>query len=60
MRPRKLTHLKEHLRMKNHTYRSAAQVLGVSYQHVCYVLNGQRESEPLCQRIQRIPRRAAR
>lgn len=57
MKPRQLQHLKEHLKMKNHTYRSAAQVLGVSYQHVSYVLNGQRLSEPLCQRILRIPRR---
>ena len=39
------------LRQKNWSYRRAAAVLGVSYQHLCLVLNGLRVGTRLIPRI---------
>jgi len=48
---------KQALKEKGYTYRTAAPVLGVCYQHLCFVLNGQRASQRLLQRIASLPRR---
>jgi len=50
---------KQLLRDRGYTYRQAAPVLGVCYQHLCQVLNGQRESLPLIRRISDLPYRTA-
>ena len=46
---------KAHLRAAGWSYRTAAPRLGVTYQHLCYVLNGQRESRRLLANIIRLP-----
>ena len=47
---------KAHLRAAGWSYRSAALRLGVSYQHVSYVLNGQRLSASLLEKIVSLPK----
>lgn len=42
---------------KGWTYRSAAPVLGVTYQYLCDVLNGQRESRRLMSKVDSLPPR---
>lgn len=49
---------KAHLRAAGWTYRTAAAHLGISYQHISYVLNGQRSSRSLLARLQKLPRKA--
>jgi hypothetical protein len=39
------------------SYRSAAPVLGVSYQHLCQVLNGERPSRRLTAAVLALPKR---
>lgn len=46
---------KRTLKARGWTYRRAAPLLGVTYQHLCLVLNGQRESARLLRRISAIP-----
>ena len=46
---------KSHLRAAGWSYRSAATRLGVTFQHVCYVLNGQRHSASLLAKIIALP-----
>jgi hypothetical protein len=43
---------KQHLAASGWTYRHAAPLLGVCYQHLCDVLNGRRISHSLLQRVQ--------
>jgi transcriptional regulator with XRE-family HTH domain len=50
-------HAKVTLKERGWTYRSAAQVLGITYQHLSYVLNGHRESRRVLAAIERIPER---
>lgn len=49
---------KSHLRATGWSYRTAARRLGVCYQHLCYVLNGHRESRSLLQRVLELPKAA--
>ena len=53
--PKLALQAKAHLRAAGWSYRSAATRLGVSYQHVCYVLNGQRHSASLLAKIISLP-----
>lgn len=46
---------KQALKTKGYSYRVAAPDLGVSYQHVCLVLTGKRESKRLLQKIFTLP-----
>lgn len=46
---------KELLKKKGWSYRKAAPVLGVCYQHLSDVLNGQRESRRILNAIQELP-----
>lgn len=46
---------KQVLKDLGYTYRNAAPALGVCYQHLAFVLNGQRESARLLQRIAALP-----
>jgi transcriptional regulator with XRE-family HTH domain len=45
------------LKNRGWSYRAAAQVLGVTYQHLSYVLNGHRASRRVLEAIERIPER---
>ena len=45
------------LKNKGWSYRSAAPALGVSYQHLCMVLNGRRDSRRLLIAIHSLPDR---
>jgi hypothetical protein len=49
---------KRHLKLCGWSYRTAAPVLGVRFEHLCRVLNGQRESKALLQRVVNLSRRA--
>jgi hypothetical protein len=51
-------HAKRKLKDGGWTYRSAAPVLGVSFVHLAYVLNGQRASRRLLARVMALPARA--
>jgi hypothetical protein len=44
-------HARATLKAKGYSYRAAAPILGVSYQHICLVLTGKRESSRLIGRI---------
>ena len=44
-------HAKHTLKKRGHSYRSAAQELGVSYRHLAGVLLGERDSKSLLFRI---------
>lgn len=46
---------KVELKRKGWSYRRAAPKLGVTYQHLCLVLNGQRESRRLLAAIANLP-----
>lgn len=46
---------KRALKTKGWSYRRAAPVLGVTYQHLSEVLNGNRESQRLLARISSLP-----
>ena len=43
------------LKRKGWSYRTAAEVIGISYQHLSCVLNGQRESRRVLLAIARLP-----
>ena len=45
------------LKRKGWSYRSAAQVLGITYQHLSCVLNGQRDSRRVLVAIATLPER---
>ena len=51
--------LKVTLKSRGWSYRSAAPVLGVTYQHLSEVLNGKRQSARLLKRVQLIKEKAA-
>lgn len=46
---------KEELKSKGWSYRKAAPYLNVTYQHVCLVLAGKRESQRLLRLISKLP-----
>ena len=48
---------KMRLKRKGWSYRSAAEVLGISYQHLSCVLNGQRDSRRVMLAIANLPER---
>jgi hypothetical protein len=48
---------KRKLKETGWTYRTAAIVLGITYQHLSYVLNGHRHSRRVLAAIERIPER---
>jgi hypothetical protein len=48
---------KNTLKMRGHSYRSAAEALGRNYRHVAAVLSGERESKSLLAMIAEIPAR---
>lgn len=48
---------KRHLKQNHWSYRNVAPVLGVTFQHLCMVLNGHRESRRLLNRIAELPDR---
>ncbi len=50
---------KVQLKRKGWSYRTVAPKLGVTFEHLCRVLNGQRTSRRLIERIQAVERRAA-
>lgn len=46
---------KRTLKTRGWSYRAAAPVLGVCYQHLAFVLTGRRESQRLLRRIAALP-----
>jgi transcriptional regulator with XRE-family HTH domain len=50
-------HAKVTLKRRGWSYRSAAVLLGITYQHLSYVLNGHRDSRRILAAIERIPER---
>jgi hypothetical protein len=48
---------KQHLQELGWTYRAAAPVLGVTYQYLCRVCNGERQSDRLTKKILEMPAR---
>ncbi len=50
-------HAKVTLKEKGWTYRTAATVLGVTFQHLSYVLNGHRASRRILTAIEAMPER---
>lgn len=48
---------RKHFYAAGWSYRSAATVLGVSYQHLCHVLRGDRQSRRLIQAVLSLPNR---
>jgi hypothetical protein len=48
---------RKHFYAMGWSYRAAAQVLGVGYQHLAYVLNGHRESRRLLAAVRALPPR---
>jgi hypothetical protein len=51
---------KRNLKSKLWSYRSAAPLLGVSYQHLCEVLQGRRTSRRLLRKVMALPDRKLR
>ena len=49
------TTTKRTFKARGWTYRRAAPVLGVTYQHLCLVLNGRRESRRLLRAVSQLP-----
>lgn len=49
------TTIKRSLHKRGWSYRRAAPVLGVSYQHLSEVLNGKRQSRRLLAKIDQLP-----
>ena len=54
---RPVTAARRHFYAMGWSYRAAAPVLGVCYQHLSQVLNGERKSSSLLARIQSLPPR---
>jgi hypothetical protein len=48
---------KRFLKQRHWSYRKAAPLLGVRFEHLCLVLNGHRESRRLLNRIAELPDR---
>jgi hypothetical protein len=48
---------KEHLKTLGWSYRAAAPILGITYQHLCLVLCGHRTSQRLLAKIRTMPAR---
>jgi hypothetical protein len=55
--PRSVQSARKHFYAAGWSYRSAAPVLGVSYQHLCQVLNGERQSRRLTAAVLSLPTR---
>lgn len=55
--PPKIRKARKILRARGWSYRSAAPLLGISYQHLAMVLTGRRESKRLLAAIAALPRR---
>lgn len=53
----KVAKARRHFYAAGWSYRSAAPVLGVSYQHLCLVLRGDRESSRLTEAVLALPNR---
>ena len=51
--------VKVELKLKGWTYCEAGEALGRTYQHISYVLNGQRESMRLLRELSALPARRA-
>lgn len=58
MTRQRLEKTKERFKAKGWSYRSAGPELGVSFEHLARVMNGQRESASLLRRVERLPVRA--
>jgi len=54
-----VTKARQHFYASGWSYRAAAPVLGVSYQHLAQVLTGERQSRRLLSAVQALPHRAA-
>ena len=48
---------REEMKRKGWSYRTAASFLGVTYQHICLVLNEKRTSLSLLRRLTSLPKR---
>lgn len=55
--PRDVAAARKHFQSCGWSYRSAATVLGCTYQHLCQVLTGYRESKSLVARVLALPPR---
>jgi len=55
--PAQVAKAREHFYAAGWSYRSAAAVLGVSYQHLCHVLRGDRVSRRLIKAVLDLPNR---
>lgn len=55
--PPRVAAARKHFKAAGWSYRAAAPVLGVTYQHLCMVLTGERESRRLTTRILALPNR---
>lgn len=55
--PGPVTKARRHFHAHGWSYRSAAPVLGVSYQHLSQVLNGERQSRRLINAVLSLPHR---
>lgn len=57
--PAKVRNARKKLASGGWSYRTAAPLLGVSYQHLAMVLNGHRDSRRLLAAINALPQRSA-
>lgn len=55
----KMNH-KQLLKQRGWSYRAAAPLLGVTYQHICLVMTGKRQSRRLLAKIEKLPVRETR
>lgn len=55
--PPAVARARKHFYAAGWSYRSAAAVLGVSYQHLCQVLTGERQSRRLITAVLALPHR---
>lgn len=55
--PRPVAAARRHFHAGGWSYRAAAPLLGVSYQHLCQVLNGERQSRRLIAAVNTLPPR---
>lgn len=53
--PKQVAAARRHFQASGWSYRTAAPRLGRSYQHLCEVLNGRRQSKSLIQEILKLP-----
>lgn len=53
-------HYKQVLKSRGWSYRKAAEKLGVTYQHICLVMNGRRKSRRLLAAVAALPQNVGR